>query len=50
MVIANGGIQAIGNSFDEVKDVALDANHRFIFKVEPKEKVRGRLRWPMKVK
>ena len=48
VVIAKGKIQAVGESFDEVKNVALDANHRFIFKVESKEKVRGRLRWPMK--
>jgi hypothetical protein len=48
VVIAKGKVQAVGDSFDEVKYVALDANHRFIFKVESKEKVRGRLRWPMK--
>jgi hypothetical protein len=48
VVIAKGKIQAVGESFDDVKNVALDANHRFIFKVESKEKVRGRLRWPMK--
>lgn len=48
VVIAKGKIQAVGDSFDEVKYVALDANHRFIFKVESKKKVRGRLRWPMK--
>ena len=48
VVIAKGKIQAVGDSFDDVKNVALDANHRFIFKVESKEKVRGRLRWPMK--
>ena len=48
VVIAKGKIQAVGESFDEVKNVALDANHRFIFKVESKEKVRGMLRGPMK--
>ena len=48
VVIAKGKVQAVGDSFDEVKYVALDANHRFIFKVESKKKVRGRLRWPMK--
>jgi hypothetical protein len=48
VVIAKGKIQAVGESFDDVKNVALDANHRFIFKVESKKKVRGRLRWPMK--
>lgn len=48
VVIAKGKIQAVGESFDDVKNVAMDANHRFIFKVESKEKVRGRLRWPMK--
>ena len=48
VVIAKGKIQAVGESFDDVKNVALDANHRFVFKVESKEKVRGRLRWPMK--
>ena len=50
MVIAKGKVQAVGESFDDLKDVALDANHRFIFKVEPKEKVRGTLRWPIKRK
>ena len=50
VVIAKGEIQAVGDSFDDVKNVALDANHRFIFKVESKKKVRGRLRWPMKRK
>ena len=50
VVIAKGKVQAVGDSFDEVKYVALDANHRFIFKVESKKKVRGRLRWPMKRK
>jgi len=50
VVIAKGEIQAIGKSFDDVKDAALDANHRFIFKVESKKKVRGRFRWPMKKK
>jgi hypothetical protein len=48
VVIPKGKVQAVGKSFDEVKNVALDANHRFIFKVESKEKVRGRLRWPVK--
>lgn len=50
VVIAKGDVQAVGESFDNVKDVALDTNHRFIFKVEPKKKVRGVLRWPMKKK
>ena len=50
VVIAKGKVQAVGESFDDLKDVALDANHRFIFKVEPKEKVRGTLRWPIKRK
>ena len=48
VVIAKGKVQAVGDSFDDVKNVAVDANHRFIFKVKSKEKVRGRLRWPMK--
>ena len=48
VVIAKGNIQAVGDSFDQVKDVAPDANHRFIFKVEPKDKVKSKLRWPMK--
>ena len=50
VVIANGKVQAIGESFDAVKRVALDANHRFIFKVEPKEKIEGTFRWPIKRK
>jgi hypothetical protein len=50
VVIAKGEIQAVGDSFDDVRNVALDANHRFIFRVESKKKVRGRLRWPMKRK
>jgi len=50
VVIAKGEIQAIGDSFEEVKDVAMDANQRFVFKVERKEKVIGKLRWPMKRK
>lgn len=48
VVIAKGDIQAVGSSFDQVKDVALDANHRFIFKVEPKNQVKSKIRWPMK--
>ena len=50
VVIANGKVQAIGESFDAVKRVALDANHRFIFMVEPKEKIEGTFRWPIKRK
>jgi len=51
VVIAKGKLQGVGESFDDVKYVAMDANHRFIFKVEPtKEKVRGTLRWPMRKK
>lgn len=50
VVIANGKIQAIGESFDAVNRVALDANHRFIFMVEPKEKIEGTFRWPIKRK
>jgi hypothetical protein len=48
VVIAKGDIQAVADSFDQVKEVAPDANHRFIFKVEPKDKVKAKLRWPMK--
>lgn len=47
VVIAKGKIQSVGESFEEVKDVALDANHRFIFKVEPKKEKGGLLGWPM---
>lgn len=51
VVIAKGKLQKVGESFDEVKDAAMDANHRFIFKVEPpKERARGTLRWPMRKK
>lgn len=50
VVIAKGKVQAIGESFDAVKRVALDANHRFIFKIEPKEKIEGTFRWPIKRK
>jgi len=50
VVIAKGELQDTGDSFDAIKDAAMDANHRFIFKVEPKEKVKGKLRWPMKKK
>lgn len=50
LVIARGKIETVGESFDDVKNVALDASHRFIFKVEPKKKIRGTLRWPMKRK
>ena len=50
VVIARGEIQAIGDSFDDVKNVGLDANQRFIFVVEQKQKVIGKFRWPMKRK
>ena len=50
VVIAKGKVQAIGESFDAVKRVALDANHRFVFKVQPKEKVERTFRWPIKRK
>lgn len=50
VVIAKGEVQGVGESFDDLKYVALDANHRFIFKVEPKEKVGVTLRWPIKTK
>ena len=49
VVIAKGKVQKIGE-FDEVKNVAMDANHRFIFKVEQNKKVSGTLRWPIKRK
>jgi len=45
IVIAYGKIQAIGETFNEVKNVALDTNHRFIFKVEEMKKEVVRLRW-----
>lgn len=47
VVIANGKIQAIKDTFEDVKNIALNANHRFIFKVKKKEKIRGVFRWPM---
>ena len=45
IVIADGKTQAVGETFDEVKNVAIDANHRFIFKVEEIKKEIIRLRW-----
>lgn len=50
VIIAKGKVQAIRKSFEDAKDVTLDTNHRFIFKVEPKKKIRGTLRWPIKKK
>jgi len=50
VVISKGHLQQIGDSFDEVKDVSMDTNHRFIFKVEHKKKPKGILRWPKKLK
>ncbi len=50
VVIAKGEVQAVGESFDDLRYVSLDANHRFIFKIEPKEKVAGTFRWPIKRK
>ena len=46
-VISKGKLQAIGDSFDAVKDVAIDTNHRFIFKIEEKQKIKGTIRWPI---
>jgi len=37
VVIAKGKLQKVGESFDDVKYEAMDANHRFIFKVESEE-------------
>lgn len=50
VVIARGRIQAVGASLEDVKAVAMDADHRFVFRVEPREKERGFLRWPMRKK
>lgn len=47
IVIARGEIQRIGDSFDEVRDVSLDAEHRLLFRVEGRQPARGTLRWPM---
>ena len=49
-VISKGQLQQIGDSFDEVKNVSMDTNHRFIFKVEHKKKSKGILRWPKRLK
>jgi hypothetical protein len=48
VVIAEGRIQAVGASLEDMKAVAMGANHRFVFRVEPREKERGILRWPMR--
>ena len=48
IIIAFGQIQAVENTLDDVKDVAVGAKHRLIFKVEPEEP-RGTLRWPIRV-
>lgn len=50
VIIAKGKVEKIGESLDEVKAIAIDANHRFIFKVEQVNKTRGILRWPMRRK
>lgn len=49
-VIAKGKLQKIGDSFAEVKDVALDANHRFIFEIKEEQQVARKTRWPARLK
>lgn len=44
IIIAKGKIQAVGESYDDVKDVAVESHHRFIFKVES-ENIRGNAEW-----
>lgn len=48
LVIAEGEIKAIGNNLNDVKDVANQFIHRFVFKVEPENKRRGSIRWPVR--
>ncbi|UZE92716.1 MAG: hypothetical protein IB616_02650 [Methanosarcinales archaeon] len=50
VVMARGKILAVGDSLEEVKDVAIDANHRFVFKVEKPKETKRFLRWPMRRK
>ena len=49
-VIAKGKLQKIGDSFAEVKDVALDANHRFIFEIKEEHQIIRKTRWPARLK
>jgi len=48
MVIANEEVKAVSDNYDDIKFVALDYDHRFIFKVEKKEKKIGYLGRPDK--
>ena len=50
VVIAKGALQGYGSSLDEIKNIAMNANHRFVFKVERKEKSTRKFRWPTKRK
>ncbi len=45
VVIANAEIQAIGKTYDSVKDKGLNSNHRFIFRVEENDPEQEILSW-----
>lgn len=50
-VIADGKLQQVADSFDDVKTPATNISHRFVFEIEQKTQTkRKRLRWPMNKK
>lgn len=48
VVIAQGKLLKVGKSIEDVEDVAPDAHHRFIFRVEKAESRKGTFRLPMR--